>query len=190
MYEQLASEGRDDRPARHGGGGRGTGSQAPRRTRRAAPPLAGLSQRAICGRCRGDADRMGARARRAGAGAVPDGAVAAHAGARAAQHDGGAAELRRPAGEAALRAAIADHLRASRGVVCDAAQVFITDGTQSSLDLCMRALADEGDGLDRKPGYGGAMAAARAAGLAVTASMWTTTAWRRKRMTGCCARRA
>ncbi|MYM28894.1 aminotransferase class I/II-fold pyridoxal phosphate-dependent enzyme [Duganella sp. CY15W] len=74
-----------------------------------------------------------------------------------------------PAGEAPLREAIADHLRASRGVVCDAAQVFITDGTQSSLDLCMRALADAGDTIwIENPGYGGALAAARAAGLAVT----------------------
>src|SRR5471030_1569135 len=48
------------------------------------------------------------------------------------------------AGEAALREAIADHLRASRGVVCDAGQVFITDGTQSSLDLCCRAVDDDG----------------------------------------------
>lgn len=71
------------------------------------------------------------------------------------------------AGEPLLRAAIADHLRASRGVVCEASQVFITDGTQSSLDLCMRALADQGDAIwIENPGYGGAMAAARAAGLA------------------------
>lgn len=73
-----------------------------------------------------------------------------------------------PAGEPQLREAIADHLRASRGVVCEAAQVFITDGTQSSLDLCMRALADAGDTIwIENPGYGGALAAARAAGLSV-----------------------
>ncbi|MTV39479.1 MocR-like pyridoxine biosynthesis transcription factor PdxR [Duganella radicis] len=73
-----------------------------------------------------------------------------------------------PAGEAPLREAIADHLRASRGVLCDASQVFITDGTQSSLDLCMRALADAGETIwIENPGYGGALAAARAAGLAV-----------------------
>ena len=73
-----------------------------------------------------------------------------------------------PAGEPQLRAAIADHLRAARGVICDASQVFITDGTQSSLDLCMRALADEGDTVwIENPGYGGALAAARGAGLAV-----------------------
>ncbi|MYN27530.1 MocR-like pyridoxine biosynthesis transcription factor PdxR [Duganella levis] len=72
------------------------------------------------------------------------------------------------AGEPQLREAIADHLRASRGVVCEAAQVFITDGTQSSLDICMHALADVGDTMwIENPGYGGALAAARGAGLAV-----------------------
>lgn len=73
-----------------------------------------------------------------------------------------------PAGEAPLREAIADHLRAARGVVCDAGQVFITDGTQGSLDLCVRALADAGDTIwIENPGYGGALAASRAAGLNV-----------------------
>src|SRR5450830_326283 len=73
-----------------------------------------------------------------------------------------------PAGEPQLREAIADHLRASRGVVCDAAQVFVTDGTQSSLDMCMHALADAGDTVwIENPGYGGALAAARGAGLVV-----------------------
>jgi len=73
-----------------------------------------------------------------------------------------------PAGEPQLRTAIADHMRASRGVVCEASQVFITDGTQSSLDICMHALADVGDTVwIENPGYGGALAAARGAGLAV-----------------------
>lgn len=74
-----------------------------------------------------------------------------------------------PCGEAELRTAIADHLRAARGVVCEAGQVFITDGAQSGLDLCLRALADAGDTIWlENPGYGGALAAARGAGLAVT----------------------
>ncbi|GGC20022.1 MocR-like pyridoxine biosynthesis transcription factor PdxR [Pseudoduganella buxea] len=73
-----------------------------------------------------------------------------------------------PAGEPALRSAIADHLRAARGVVCEAHQVFITDGSQSTLDLCARACADEGDTVwIENPGYGGALAAFRAAGLAI-----------------------
>ena len=72
------------------------------------------------------------------------------------------------AGEPQLRMAIADHLRAARGVVCDAGQVFITDGTQSSLDVCLRAFADQGETLWLEhPGYGGALAAGRAAGLRV-----------------------
>jgi GntR family transcriptional regulator/MocR family aminotransferase len=72
------------------------------------------------------------------------------------------------AGEPALRQAIAGHLRASRGVLCDASQVFITDGTQSSLDLCARAFADNGDTVwIEDPGYAGALAAFRGAGLRV-----------------------
>lgn len=73
-----------------------------------------------------------------------------------------------PSGEAALREAVADYLRASRGVVCEASQVFITDGSQSSLDLCARACADSGDTMwMENPGYGGALAAFRAAGLRI-----------------------
>jgi GntR family transcriptional regulator/MocR family aminotransferase len=71
-----------------------------------------------------------------------------------------------PCGESVLRETIADYLRASRGVVCEPAQVFITDGSQSSLDLCARACADAGETLwMENPGYGGAMAAFRAASL-------------------------
>jgi GntR family transcriptional regulator/MocR family aminotransferase len=73
-----------------------------------------------------------------------------------------------PSGETVLREAIADYLRASRGVVCEAAQVFITDGSQSSLDLCARACADEGETVwIENPGYGGALAAFRSAGLRI-----------------------
>lgn len=73
-----------------------------------------------------------------------------------------------PCGEPELRAAVADYLRASRGVLCEASQVLITDGTQSSLDLCARACADEGDTVWLEdPGYAGALAAFRGAGLKV-----------------------
>lgn len=72
------------------------------------------------------------------------------------------------AGEMALREAVADHLRAARGVSCEAAQVLITDGTQDSLDLCLHAFADAGQRIWlENPGYGGALAASRAAGLEV-----------------------
>lgn len=71
-----------------------------------------------------------------------------------------------PAGEPALREAIAAHLRASRAVRCSAEQVFISDGTQASLDLCARAFADAGDKVwIESPGYGGALTAFRAAQL-------------------------
>jgi GntR family transcriptional regulator/MocR family aminotransferase len=71
-----------------------------------------------------------------------------------------------PAGEPALRSAIANHLRVARGAVLQSAQVFITDGTQSSLDLCAHAFADPGDKVWlENPGYQGALAAFRAAQL-------------------------
>ena len=73
-----------------------------------------------------------------------------------------------PAGQPLLREAIAEHLRAARGVVCEARQVFITDGTQSSLDLCAHALADVGDTVWlENPGYRGALTAFHAAELRV-----------------------
>lgn len=72
------------------------------------------------------------------------------------------------AGELPLRAAIADHLRASRGADCDASQIFITDGTQASLDLCARAFADAKDKVWlENPGYSGAHTAFRAAQLKI-----------------------
>lgn len=73
-----------------------------------------------------------------------------------------------PAGQPQLREAITQHLRASRGVVCEARQVFITDGTQSSLDLCAHAFADAGDTVWlENPGYRGALTAFNAAELRV-----------------------
>ncbi len=94
-----------------------------------------------------------------------------------------------PAGEPALREAIAGHLRVARGALVDAGQVFITDGTQSSLDLCARAFADAGDKVwVENPGYQGAVAAFRAAqlkavGIVVDAEGMAPTAgdWLRQR---------
>jgi GntR family transcriptional regulator/MocR family aminotransferase len=69
-------------------------------------------------------------------------------------------------GDMALRRAIAEYLRISRGVRCEAQQVFITGGTQSSLDLCARTLADAGDtAWMENPGYDGARNAFLAANL-------------------------
>lgn len=71
-----------------------------------------------------------------------------------------------PAGAPELRSALAEHLRAARGAECTAQQVFITGGTQASLDLCARAFADAGDKVwIENPGYGGALAALRGAQL-------------------------
>jgi GntR family transcriptional regulator / MocR family aminotransferase len=65
-----------------------------------------------------------------------------------------------------LRQAIAEYLRVSRGVRCDADQVVVTDGTQSALDLCARTLAEADDiAWIENPGYGGARNAFLAADL-------------------------
>ncbi len=67
-----------------------------------------------------------------------------------------------------LREAISDRLRAARGLRCTRDQVFITNGTQATLDLLARSLADVGDTvLMESPGYTGARAAFTAAGLIV-----------------------
>ncbi|HSC66498.1 MAG TPA: PLP-dependent aminotransferase family protein [Cellvibrio sp.] len=72
------------------------------------------------------------------------------------------------AGEPLLRAAIAEHLTGTRGVLCSAEQIFITDGTQQSLAICAHALASAGDTVwIENPGYGGAFQALSAAELKV-----------------------
>lgn len=50
-----------------------------------------------------------------------------------------------PNGLASLRQAIAEHLRASRGVACDAEQIFIVNGAQQAFDLIGRVLLNPGD---------------------------------------------
>ncbi|MCU0942510.1 MAG: PLP-dependent aminotransferase family protein [Hydrogenophaga sp.] len=71
-------------------------------------------------------------------------------------------------GYAPLRRAIADYLRVFRSVQLDADQVIVTTGTQQSLELCARLLADHGDTVwVEDPAYWGAMKAFLATGLAV-----------------------
>jgi len=71
-------------------------------------------------------------------------------------------------GYAPLRRAIADYLRVFRSVQLDADQVIVTTGTQQSLELCARLLADHGDTVwVEDPAYWGAMKAFIATGLAV-----------------------
>ncbi|WP_345815727.1 PLP-dependent aminotransferase family protein [Paraburkholderia sp. PREW-6R] len=65
-----------------------------------------------------------------------------------------------PAGEPALRDAIAAHLRMARGVRCDGSQIVITEGAQEALNLCTRLFSNPGDtGWIEDPGYRGAKAA-------------------------------
>ena len=75
-------------------------------------------------------------------------------------------------GEAAglrpLREAVAAHLAASRGVHCDASQIFITNGAQQALDLISRVLLDEGDRVwIEDPCYQEALGVFRAVGAHV-----------------------
>lgn len=65
-----------------------------------------------------------------------------------------------PAGHAPLREAVAQWLWVSRGVRCDAGQVFICSGSQQALDLIARLLLDPGDEvMVEDPGYPGIRAA-------------------------------
>lgn len=70
-----------------------------------------------------------------------------------------------PAGDIRLRAAIADYLRAARGVVCDPEQVVITAGAQHAVDLAVRLLLKPGDRVWLEdPGYPNTWQALMAAG--------------------------
>ncbi|VVE33904.1 DNA-binding protein [Pandoraea communis] len=92
-----------------------------------------------------------------------------------------------PLGEPALREAIAEHLRISRGVRCDASQVVITEGAHEALILCVRLLTDPGDTVWMEdPGYRGAKAAFHSSdvrlqalrvddeGIVIPAGLWET----------------
>ncbi|WP_310564095.1 PLP-dependent aminotransferase family protein [Hydrogenophaga sp.] len=71
-------------------------------------------------------------------------------------------------GYAPLRRAIADYLRVFRSVQLEADQVIVTTGTQQSLELCARLLADHGDTVwVEDPAYWGAAKAFMANGLAL-----------------------
>lgn len=73
-----------------------------------------------------------------------------------------------PLGVPELRAALAQQLRITRGVRCDAEQIVITEGAQQALRLCVTLLSDAGDhGWVEDPGYRGARAAMQAGDLGV-----------------------
>ncbi|WP_051660886.1 PLP-dependent aminotransferase family protein [Bosea sp. 117] len=69
------------------------------------------------------------------------------------------------AGYEPLRRAVAQHLSASRGVVCSYEQVIITTGSQQGLDLVCRMLLDAGDPVWlEEPSYVGTRSVIRANG--------------------------
>jgi GntR family transcriptional regulator/MocR family aminotransferase len=71
-----------------------------------------------------------------------------------------------PAGYLPLRAAIAQYLRAVRGLKVEAEQVFITAGAQQALHFAAQLLTDPGDRVwVEDPGYLGLRGPLRAAGL-------------------------
>lgn len=73
-----------------------------------------------------------------------------------------------PLGYRPLRQAVADYLRTSRGVTCEANQVMIVSGVQEALDLVARLLVDPGDRvLVENPGYLGAAQVFTAIGATV-----------------------
>lgn len=70
-----------------------------------------------------------------------------------------------PAGEPALRAAIAAYVTNARGARCTPDQIFVVSGTQQGLDLFARVLLDSGDAVwVEDPGYPGARAPLAAVG--------------------------
>ncbi|MEZ4587131.1 MAG: PLP-dependent aminotransferase family protein [Gemmatimonadales bacterium] len=70
-----------------------------------------------------------------------------------------------PAGAAPLRCAIAEHVRAARGLACTPSQVIVTSGAQQAVDLLLRLLLDPGDAAwIEEPGYLDLRAALIAAG--------------------------
>jgi GntR family transcriptional regulator/MocR family aminotransferase len=74
-----------------------------------------------------------------------------------------------PGGHRDLRTTLANYLRESRGVECEAEQVIVLSGAQGALDLSARMLLDAGDSVwMEEPGYLGARSALIAAGAQLT----------------------
>jgi GntR family transcriptional regulator/MocR family aminotransferase len=71
-----------------------------------------------------------------------------------------------PQGEHALREALVQRLRQTRGMACTPDQVFITNGTQSAFTAIARVLLTKGDAaIVEDPGYSNAHAAFLAQGI-------------------------
>jgi GntR family transcriptional regulator/MocR family aminotransferase len=70
-----------------------------------------------------------------------------------------------PAGYGPLREALADYLRRSRAVSCDASRIVVVNGSQQAFDLIARVLLDPGDGaVVEEPHYPGVTVPFAAAG--------------------------
>ena len=75
-----------------------------------------------------------------------------------------------PAGHLPLREALAGYLRRARGMVCDADQIVVVNGTQQALDLAARVLVDPGDHVViEEPGYHSVRLSFDAVGAELTA---------------------
>jgi GntR family transcriptional regulator / MocR family aminotransferase len=71
-----------------------------------------------------------------------------------------------PRGSERLRAQIAQHLAASRGIRCDPSCVIVVSGTQHAIRMCVDALLSRGDKVWMEdPGYYAAQTTLRAAGM-------------------------
>ena len=75
-----------------------------------------------------------------------------------------------PLGLPRLRRALAEYVRRTSGIRCDAEQVVVTSGTQHSLDLVARLLLDPGDQVwTEDPGYAPVTSLLRSHGAKVVA---------------------
>ncbi len=82
--------------------------------------------------------------------------------------DAAALDYAHSAGLHELRAAIADHLTRWRGLVCDADQVIVTNGSQQALGVVATLLLEPGDAVAlEEPHYAGARQAFEAARAAL-----------------------
>lgn len=74
------------------------------------------------------------------------------------------------AGYQPLRTELAEYLRRARGVVCDADQIIITNGSQQALDLIARVLVNPGDRVIlEEPAYEGAREVFQVSGARIDA---------------------
>lgn len=87
------------------------------------------------------------------------------------------------AGHPALREEIASYVETSRGVVCSARQVLVTNGAQSAINLLAELYTDPGDEvLFEDPGYTGAQGAFRSANVKLRPLIVDSKGWHIKNL--------